>query len=308
MTTQVIHTAHNMATHPDLPGVEVYLLEVTPALAHELLELNISGQRSLSQAAVERYATDMSTYDWIFNGAAILISNENKLIDGQHRLNAIAESGVSQVLLIVRGVSTEAMQTVDTNRRRSYADTLKMKKIKNHTVVAALNTRVWYWFHGNYGTRGVGRIANPQHLSATPSNAQKDFWMNKIQDAYGVTMEAAAAHGVKAYAARPGISSSTYALAWVIMSGIDKDLREGFFHEFLVESAFPNTGYPIVALTNRLARLKKRETLDHVEQLDAIWTTYNNWVKNTKIDTIVRPRLYRHDILEMPHGYTELGN
>jgi len=308
MTTEVTHSPHNMATHPDLPGVEVYLIEVTADLAHELLEMNISGQRSLSQSAVERYATDMASYDWIFNGAAILISNENKLIDGQHRLNAIVESGTPQVLLIVRGVSTEAMQTVDTNRRRSYADTLKMKKIKNHTVVAALNTRVWYWFHGNYGTRGVGRIANPQHLSATPSNAQKDFWMGKIQAAYGVTMEAAAAHGVKAYAARPGISSSTYALAWVLMSGIDKDLREGFFHELLVESASSKTGYPIVALTNRLARLKKRETLDHVEQLDAIWTTYNAWVKNAKLDTIVRPRLYRHDILEMPHGYTELGN
>lgn len=295
-----------MATHEKLPGIEVYLLEITPDVAAELLALNTKGQRTISRDAVERYAVDMSTLDWVFNGAAILISNTNELLDGQHRLSAIIESGESQVVLIVRGIDPVAMATIDAGRRRSYADSLKIRGYANHTAVAAINARIWYWFHGNYGTRGVARVGDPKYLSSTPSNAQKDFWMNTVEKAYGITIPHAATFANRAYALRRGISTGTYGLAWVILSGVDKDLREKFFHELLVESESSKTGYPIVALTNRLSRLKPREEFSQVDQLDALFTTYNYWVAGKALDTLSPPRPVRFDRLELPEGYEEL--
>ncbi len=99
-------------------------------MAAELLALNTKGQRTISRDAVERYAVDMSTLDWVFNGAAILISNTNELLDGQHRLSAIIESGENQVVLIVRGIDPVAMATIDAGRKRSYADSLKIRGLR----------------------------------------------------------------------------------------------------------------------------------------------------------------------------------
>jgi sulfur carrier protein ThiS len=295
-------------SHEDAPGIEVYFLKVTPEVAKELLALNTKGQRTISNAAVERYASDMVTQDWYVNGDTIKISRDNELIDGQHRLSSIIESGEPQVLLIVHGLDKEAMITIDAGRKRTYADLLKMRGLRNHTIVAAINSRIWYWFHGNYATRGVGRVDNPLHLSSTPSNAQKDMWMAKIEAAYGITIEAAAAFGVKAYGHRPGISSSTYGFAWTILSGIDKDLREGFFHEVLYEAASPKMGYPIQALHNRLARLKTGEAMDNVDQLDALFSVYNAWLKGvTTMETVRPPRPVRWNIVETPKDYKELG-
>lgn len=295
-----------MATHDKLEGIEVYLLEITPEVAAELLALNAKGQRTISAAAVERYATDMATLDWIFNGAPILISNTNELLDGQHRLSAIIESGESQVVLIVRGVDPMAMATIDAGRKRSYADSLKIRGYANHTAVAAINARVWYWFHGNYGTRGVARVAEPKYLSSTPSNAQKDFWMAQVEQAYEIKIAHAATFANRAYSLRRGISTGTYGLAWVLLSGIDKDLREKFFHELLVESESSKSGYPVQALINRLGRLRPREEFSQVDQLDALFTAYNFWAAGRELTTLTPPRPVRFDKLELPEGYKEL--
>jgi hypothetical protein len=295
-----------MITHDKLPGIEAYLLDVNAEVAAELLKHNTKGQRTISRDAVERYATDMATLDWVFNGAPILISKDNELLDGQHRLSAIVESGESQILLIVRGVDPEAMATIDAGRRRSYADSLKIRDFANHTVVAGVASRNWYWFHGNYGTRGVARVADPKYLSSTPSSAQKDFWMKTVEKAYDITFPAVATFANRANSQRPGISKGTYGLAWIVLSGIDKDLREQFFHELLVESASSKSGYPIVALANRLARIKPREEFSHADQLDALFTTYNHWVAGKALLTLTPPRPIRFDRLEMPEGYKEL--
>lgn len=294
-------------THERAPGIEVYFCEVTPEVAKEMLAKNTAGNRNISQPNVERYASDMITMDWIINGDTVKFSKDGELLDGQHRLTAIAESGESQVLLIVWGLDKDAMATIDAGRKRTYSNILDMKGVSNHATVAALASRVWHWHHGNYGTVHVARKDNAQHTSSIPSSAQKDAIMAKYEAAYGITFEAAAAFGHKAASKRKGITPSTYALFWVLLSGIDKDLREQFFHELLVESKSSKSGYPIVALTNRLANVVKGGGLDNVDQLDALATVYTNWVKGKEMQTIRPPRPVRPSVLQMPEGFKELA-
>ncbi len=61
-----------------------------------------------------------------------------------------------------------------------------------------------------------------------------------------------------------------------------------------------------MALTNRLSRLKPREEFSQVDQLDALFTTYNYWVAGKALDTLTPPRPVRFDRLELPEGYQEL--
>lgn len=300
-------TPANMATHPGLPGVEAYLIEVDAELAAELLKLNTDGQRRMSDLAIERYATDMVADAWVFNGAAVLVTDENELIDGQHRLRAIIDSDESQVLLIVRGVSKDAMETVDTNRRRSYSDMLFMRKIKNHATVAGIASAAWHWYHGNYGDKGVARIPNAQFVSSTPSNNGKNVWMEKVEQAYGITFEQAAAFAVKIARERTGITASTWGLFWIILSGIDKDLREKFLWELELGRQPSEISQPVMALINRLARIKVREKISRTDQLDALFTVYNDWLNGRQSKTITPPRPVRVDTLEMPEGFKELS-
>src|SRR5687768_15704100 len=197
-------------THEEAPGIEVYFLRVTPEVAKELLALNTKGQRTISSAAVERYAADMVTQDWIINGDTIRISKDNELLDGQHRLTSIIASGEAQILLIVWGIDKDAMLTIDSGRRRTYADHLKMVGTTNHSLTAAIIGRSWFWYRGNYAVRNVARVDNAQFLGATPSHAQKDAHMTAVEKRFEITFEAAAAFGYKAYSKRPGISASTY--------------------------------------------------------------------------------------------------
>ena len=41
---------------------------------------------------------------WELNGAAIVIDEFGNLIDGQHRLSAVVESGTTQQFVVVRNV------------------------------------------------------------------------------------------------------------------------------------------------------------------------------------------------------------
>jgi hypothetical protein len=56
----------------------------------------------------------------VLNGALELTASE--VLDGAHRLDAIIESGISQLMLVVRGVNSAAFETYDIyNKKRSSA-------------------------------------------------------------------------------------------------------------------------------------------------------------------------------------------
>lgn len=300
-------------TNEELPGIEIYLLKVDAELAAELLSNNAEGQRNISAATAERYAADMATMDWMFNGAPILLSNKGKLLDGQHRLTAIKKSGIPQILLIVAGVDAQAMATIDAGRKRSYSDILKIREIPNHSTVAALTARVWHWFHGNYGVSNVARVANPLYLGSAPSHAQRDYWMHKIEAEYEITFSHAAKFAMSAYSKRRGISAGTYALAWVLLSGVGdnkgqaKSMRDAFFNELLDGSDDTRTGNPTVAVHNRLNLIKPREEFTSVDQLHILITAYNAWVKGTRLDTVKPLRPVRWNALALPVDYKEIS-
>jgi len=107
-------------------GVET----ITPEIAKELLSRN-SGNRSVSDAHVNRLAKQMSNNQFDLNGDAIRITDDGSLIDGQHRLSACVKSGVPFQSLVVRGLPKKAFLTIDQGKRRSHGDTLSALGEKN---------------------------------------------------------------------------------------------------------------------------------------------------------------------------------
>src|SRR5688572_16689807 len=61
------------------------VVTVSPALAILLLDRN-SGNRRISDVNLDRIKRDIMASRFAFNGEAIVVSKDGRLIDGQHRL------------------------------------------------------------------------------------------------------------------------------------------------------------------------------------------------------------------------------
>lgn len=110
---------------------------ITPESAAELLEGNVAN-RHLRPALISRYAHDMRNGNWHLNGEPLLFNGDGRLLNGQHRLEACIEAGVPFQTLVIRGVATEAMPTIDTGDSRTLGDYLGIEGMTNASVVAAI--------------------------------------------------------------------------------------------------------------------------------------------------------------------------
>lgn len=123
--------------------ISAYVEAITPALAKEWLqqqatyekETGATRQRVLTVSRVDLYAREMSEGRWLLNGEPIQF-NGRRLLNGQHRLNAIAKSGVTVQVLVVRGVPEEAFNTIDQGRPRSTSDLLRVAGLPYRSEIA----------------------------------------------------------------------------------------------------------------------------------------------------------------------------
>lgn len=97
---------------------------INPDRAKEYLERNF-GNRPMSASLVTFLARQMP-HSWRLTHQGIAFDTENNLIDGQHRLQAVVQSGATVQMVVVREVARECMLVVDTHKRRTDADALKI--------------------------------------------------------------------------------------------------------------------------------------------------------------------------------------
>src|SRR5262245_40256746 len=75
---------------------------------------------------------------WNLNGDTIKFSADDKLIDGQHRLQACVECGVGFPTLVARGIHEDAFLTIDRNQSWSTAQMLHLTDgISDYNAVSA---------------------------------------------------------------------------------------------------------------------------------------------------------------------------
>ena len=80
---------------------------ITPVMADEYLKLNTRNRR-ISKATVAFLVNEIRCGNWAFNGMPIIFADSGVLLDGQHRLLAISQTGSSKRFSVVRGVNDSA--------------------------------------------------------------------------------------------------------------------------------------------------------------------------------------------------------
>lgn len=129
---------------------------VTPDVARDWLKMNVRN-RPISDRHVAWLANAMKQGKWLRNGDTIRFDENGVLLDGQHRLAAVVQSGVSLVMDVVKGVDKESFATIDTGKKRRAGDVLAMNGVKNSTRVAA-TCRLIHWY------RNKDRWEVPQNM------------------------------------------------------------------------------------------------------------------------------------------------
>lgn len=110
---------------------------IDPAYAKQLLEQNPLN-RTLSEATVRRYSSDMKNGRWVNNGQGIILTADGTLLDGQHRLAAVVASQVTCAMMVVRGAPKDAFVTLDSGKARNLSDVLSIEGFNNTHVLAAM--------------------------------------------------------------------------------------------------------------------------------------------------------------------------
>jgi len=111
---------------------------ITPEMAKAMLEQNHEHQRPVKRKRVENYIADMKNNTWVLNGETIVVADDGSILDGQHRLMAVAEAGIPISMLVVRGVEKE-VDGIDTfstinSENRSHKDVLYIAGFKDKTA------------------------------------------------------------------------------------------------------------------------------------------------------------------------------
>lgn len=120
---------------PDI-FMEPYPTLVTPALAAEWLGLNVNNV-PLRAYVWERYARDMAAGRWRKNGDTVSFDEDGNLLDGQHRLKAVIESGVAIWVWVVRQVPRDAFMTKNSGRHTRPSDFLHLDGVAYPKVASA---------------------------------------------------------------------------------------------------------------------------------------------------------------------------
>jgi hypothetical protein len=129
---------------------------ITPEIAADWLTRN-KHNRPLGTGTVGRYARYVKNGEWVVNGEPIIIDDDDCLNDGQHRLQAVVETGTPVPMLVVYGVPKETFPTLNTGKTRSLADVLAIQKETNQRALAGAIRLFHRHESGRLANRGGGR-------------------------------------------------------------------------------------------------------------------------------------------------------
>jgi len=123
-------------------GIDVYLLEVTPKLAEKWLH-NKNRNRSIHLSQLNRIKRSLVQGRWEINGETIIFDADGRLIEGQHRCQAVLDTGITLWSLAVRGIDQERFKTMGQGSKRSAGDILGIRGERNARHLAAALRWVW---------------------------------------------------------------------------------------------------------------------------------------------------------------------
>lgn len=217
-------------------GVEI----ITPDEASRILKMNTNNRR-MSVPTIEYYKRQIANNLWQSNGETIKIAEDGQLLDGQHRLTAIAQGKLAVEILVVRGLPKDAISTIDTGKVRSPGDHLRVQGFTNDPFTLAAASKVVMAFEsdGKYSFK-TQKMSPTEIIDWVEGHKDIEFSLKRVPQSIGVLMPRSVAVGLH-----------------YVFSLVNQEKAELFF-DYVATGNNLSAGHPVLALRARLIAMQQK--------------------------------------------------
>lgn len=267
---------------PVVPLPFIEYVDITPEHAQDLLNAN-EGNRTIRSRRVHQYAADMAAGRWTASHDMICVDPDGRLLNGQHRLNAVVQSGCTVRFAVQWNTPENAMPNMDTGAARSAGDALRWEGETNAQLAASVCKLALLWT--------TGRIYRDNRVQAVSHMEIVDFLSGNPDIRHSVSY-------VNARKARLDINPTPMAVAhWGIMRANDADTAD-LFTERLASLVGERKGSPVLALYSRLRQIR-RQRLDATNR-ELLALVLKAWNKDAKGEQVASLALTQRGTFSIP--------
>lgn len=244
---------------------------ITPAIAEELLKLNVSN-RILRPKAIDEYADLMKKGQWKFEGSNLCLSKTGKFQQGQHRLRAIIKTGLPQMYNIQTGLEEDAFEVMDTGRNRNGGDVLAIAGFRKSPGILSGAIKIISMYDKGY----MGKSSKNIPTSKRMTNHDLVAWMESAnQDRMMASVEKAS----KCYQKARLLAPQTYAAFIFIFSRKDETAAFDFFTKLSTGENISSThNSSIYSLRQKLINMsgqhRKEDVLERYGLIIKAWNYF----------------------------------
>lgn len=255
-------------------SIKTEIATITPDVAEQLLARNTKN-RAVSPTNLRRVKEALLAGEWELNGEAIKIAKDGTVLDGQHRLIASVETGITFQTLVIYGLDSTAQDTMDQGKSRTIAGVLSLHGFPNATRLGAVVASII-----RYERWGL-RAAFSSSYVVTPKQA-----LARLEREPEIVE-------LPAFCRRIGALTggvATPAVCYYALSAIDAEDAE-FFYRKLETGEGLQSGSPILALRNLLINLQRDRGERNQRYLGALFI--KAWNKFRDGDDDVKQLVFR---------------
>lgn len=132
-------------------GRELRLVTVDEKLAELWLSTANVRNRPIDRSRVDEYRRAMATGGWKMSNDMIAFDRDGVLINGQHRLQAVVESGTTQTFAVLEGADQTDQDVMDVGKARKAGQQLHIRGWKNSSAAAATVRALLRWKVADFG-------------------------------------------------------------------------------------------------------------------------------------------------------------
>lgn len=222
---------------------------VTPEMAASLVLAHNDNNRPVSRHTVRTYVSAMQRGDWKLTHQSIAIAADGRVLDGQHRLLAVMDSGVSVRMRITRNADPATFDVIDNGRPRSPGDIAAILGIGDPVAVAAAVRLVVYY-----------ELTPERTWGGAPFNSTLHERRVMLED-YGAEV-AQWANAGRRVARAIGAPRSGYTAAFTVIARVNDEELVSDFVERIAEGANLRKNDPVLTLrTNARIRTRTRQEI-----------------------------------------------
>jgi len=248
---------------------------ITPAKAKAYLGKN-SSNRNLTRNHLAFLKSEILAGNFKLNGQSIVLGTTGRLLDGQHRLTAIVETGIPIQSVVMHDVDESVFTTIDTGKQRGGYDALHIHGAKNSKHLASAIRKVLDKFGSERRSIGTAthKVGNTEYV---------DFYKahkNDLESLFELT------HAWILRGSR--VMSESEAMAYVYLMRSEDDLAYDFIEEVITGDRKNYDSNAAQTLRKKLIDTKLTGlTVRDTQKRDWVLTAFRHYYVGTNISKIV---------------------